>query len=113
MQENPILILLIAGLSMFGVIGLLAMLAHYYTLNGIKSRTVGDGQHGTARWATKADIRRAYSEVAFEPEIWRQGKNLPSIQGLVVGWHRTPGGRLLALHASRITRFSAWLRTGG
>ena len=99
-QGNPIIILLIAGLSMFGVIGLLAMLAHYYTLNGIKSRTVGDGQHGTARWATKADIRRTYSEVAFEPENWRQGKNPPTIQGLVVGWHRVPGGRLFALHAS-------------
>lgn len=100
MQGNPIVILLVAGLSMFGVIGLLAMLAHYYTLNGIKSRTVGDGQHGTARWATKADIRRTYSEVAFEPESWRQGENLPTKQGLVVGWYRAPGGRLLTLHAS-------------
>ena len=100
MQGHPIVILLAAGLGMFGVIGLLAMLAHYYTLNGIKSRTVGDGQHGTARWATRADIRRTYAEIPFEPELWRQGKNLPSVQGLIVGWHRTPGGRLFAPHAS-------------
>lgn len=100
MQGNSIVILLAAGFGMFGVIGLLAMLAHYYTLNGIKSRTVGDGQHGTARWATKADIRRTYAEIPFEPELWRQGKSLPNVQGLVVGWHRTPGGRLFAPHAS-------------
>lgn len=44
-------LLLVAGL-MFAVIGGLTLLSHHYTLTGIKSRTVGDGQHGTARWAT-------------------------------------------------------------
>ena len=43
---------LAAGFIMFAVIGGLSLLPHYYTLNGIKSRTVGDGQHGTARFAT-------------------------------------------------------------
>ena len=37
---------------MFLVIGGLSMMSHHYTLGNIKSRTVGDGQHGTARWAT-------------------------------------------------------------
>lgn len=60
MQISPVATLLIAGFLMFAVIGLLSLLAHYYTLNGIKSRTVGDGQHGTARWATKSEIRRTY-----------------------------------------------------
>ncbi|MFT8889574.1 MAG: type IV secretory system conjugative DNA transfer family protein [Ethanoligenens sp.] len=86
MTGNPIVTILVAGLIMFGVIGLLSMLAHIYTLNGIKSRTVGDGQHGTARWATKAEISRTFSAVPFEPELWRQGKHLPTVQGLVVGW---------------------------
>jgi type IV secretion system protein VirD4 len=90
MQISPVATLLIAGFLMFAVIGLLSLLAHYYTLNGIKSRTVGDGQHGTARWATKSEIRRTYSEVPFTPELWRQGKNLPSAQGLIVGWHKAP-----------------------
>ena len=35
---------------MFLVLGGLAFLSHYYTIDGIKSKTVGDGQHGTARW---------------------------------------------------------------
>ena len=37
------------GIMMFLVIGGITALSHIYTLNGIKSRTVGDGQHGTAR----------------------------------------------------------------
>ena len=45
--------LLMSGVIMFSVIGGLSLLAHYYTLGGIKSKTVGDGQHGTARFATK------------------------------------------------------------
>lgn len=88
MQTSQIIILLAAGLTMFGVIGLLSLLAHYYTLNGIKSKTVGDGQHGTARWATKREIKNAYTEVCYEPEKWRRGENLPKSQGLIVGWRK-------------------------
>ena len=43
---------------MFLVIGGLSMMSHHYTLGNIKSRTVGDGQHGTARWATDKEIKR-------------------------------------------------------
>lgn len=85
MELPPIILLLSAGLVMFGIIGLLSLLAHYYTLNSIKSRTVGDGQHGTARWANKKEIQRTYVHVPYKPKLWRQGKNLPKDQGLVVG----------------------------
>ena len=44
---------------MAAVIGCLTLLNNRYTLNNIKSKTVGDGQHGTARWATDAEIRKA------------------------------------------------------
>ena len=70
---------------MFLVIGGLAFISHYYTLNGIKSKTVGDGQHGTARWATKQEIRQTYAHVPFEPELWRKGEHLPAKQGLILG----------------------------
>jgi len=86
MQASQIIILVTAAVIMFGVIGLLSLLAHCYTLNGIKSRTVGDGQHGTARWATKGEIKRTYTRIPYEPEKWRKGENLPKAQGLVVGW---------------------------
>lgn len=45
---------------MFAVIGSLVMISNHYTLNGIKSRTVGDGQYGTARFATEKEIRETY-----------------------------------------------------
>ena len=67
------------------VIGGLAMLSHHYTLSGIKARTVGDGQHGTARWATKKEIQQTYAHVPFKVNEWRQGINLPTTQGLVLG----------------------------
>ena len=88
MQTFQIIILIAAGLTMFGVIGLLSLIAHYYTLNGIKSRTVGDGQHGTARWATMKEIKKIYTEVSYEPEKWRKGERLPEVQGLIVGWRK-------------------------
>ncbi len=53
-------------------------------INGIKSKTVGDGQHGTARWATKPEIKRTFFSSPFTPELWRQGKNLPTVQGTIV-----------------------------
>ena len=88
MQASQLITLIVAGATMFGVIGFLSLLAHYYTLNGIKSKTVGDGQHGTARWASKQEIKHTYTEVRFEPEKWRKGESLPKVQGLVVGWQR-------------------------
>ena len=36
---QPVVMLVIAGVAMFSVIGGVSLLSHYYTLNGIKSRT--------------------------------------------------------------------------
>ena len=55
------------------------------TLNGIKAKRIGNGQHGTARWATKSEIKKTFIRLPFEPEKWRKGKNLPGVQGTVVG----------------------------
>lgn len=92
MQTYQIVTLLCAGIVMFAVIGGLSLLSHYYTLNGIKSRTVGDGQHGTARFATEKEIRETYAHVPYEPEKWRRGENLPDVQGLVVGYKKQGSG---------------------
>ena len=61
MQISQVVILIIIAAIMFGVIGFIILLANYYTLNGIKSKTVGDGQHGTARFATKHEILKTYA----------------------------------------------------
>jgi type IV secretion system protein VirD4 len=84
MQSQVVLLIGIAAV-MFAVIGGLSLLAHYYTLNGIKSRTVGDGQHGTARFASKGEIKKTYKHIPFEPETWRKGKNRPEAQGIILG----------------------------
>ena len=84
-KNSNIGILVAAGLGMFAIIGGLSMLSYHYTLSGIKSRTVGDGQHGTARWATDKEIRQTYAHVPFKVKDWRKGVNLPAEQGLVLG----------------------------
>ncbi len=85
LQSSAIAKLIGIGALMFIVIGGLAILSHHYTLNGIKSRTVGDGQHGTARWATNKEIKKTYTHVPFHVKAWRKGSSLPEAQGLVLG----------------------------
>ncbi|NCC07655.1 MAG: type IV secretory system conjugative DNA transfer family protein [Clostridia bacterium] len=86
-MPSQVYILIAAAAVMFFVIGGLSLLAHYYTLNGIKSRTVGDGQHGTARFASKQEIKNTYQHIPFQPELWRQGQCLPTAaeQGIILG----------------------------
>ena len=77
---------------------IITQLDSLYGLNRIKSKTVGDGQHGTARWATKKEIATMWNIVPFEPEKWRKNKGKvntwtnpqtnkeePIPQGIIVG----------------------------
>ena len=84
-MESQLYLLIGMAALMFFVIGGISLIAHYYTLNGIKSKTVGDGQHGTARFATKKEILKAYEHIPFNVSDWRRGKNLPTEQGIIVG----------------------------
>lgn len=73
---SGITILIITAAAMACALGGVSLLAHVYTLNSIKSKTVGDGQHGSARWATKSEIKRVYRQIPFTPDKWRkQAKN--------------------------------------
>lgn len=84
-----------AGISLVAVI--LYAVSRQGTLNNIRSRTVGDGQHGTARWATKREIAQSYDCVPFIPAQWRKGEKLPTgHQGLIVGC-KGPKGKIKAL----------------
>lgn len=78
---------LILAVTVMGiVIAAILWLSQHYTLDGIKSKTVGDGQHGTARWATKGEIVRTFRHVPFQPTLWRTGESLPAAhQGLILG----------------------------
>lgn len=80
----------------FTLLAVLVYCSNNYSLNGIKKKTVGQGQYGTARFSTKAEIKKTYTKIPFDVENWRKGKNLPKVQGTVVGC-RTKGKRTYAL----------------
>lgn len=69
---SGITILIIAAAAMACTLGGVSLLAHVYTLNNIKSKTVGDGQHGSARWATRGEIKKVYKHIPFTPNKWRE-----------------------------------------
>ena len=71
---------------MGGLFIFISLASHLYGLNGIKSKTVGNGQHGTARWSSKGEIDKTYTRVNYEPQKWRTDeKSRPKAQGIVVG----------------------------
>ena len=74
MGNYQIILFIVAGIGMMALLGGLMFLSNQYSLNGIKSKTVGDGQYGTARFATEKEIRETYVRVAYEPESGGGGK---------------------------------------
>ena len=73
-MSNNVWHLIIPVSIMIGIMAAILFFSHHYTLDGIKSKTVGDGQHGTARWATKKEIQRTFKHVPFQTKLWRSGK---------------------------------------
>ncbi len=90
-QVGTLAVVFMAAVFVFGTI---AVASHIYNLNNIKSKTVGDGQHGTARWATRSEVQQTYLHIPYEPKKWRKGKDLPEVhqQGIVVGCSFAPSG---------------------
>ena len=84
MNENTWPFLLICGGLLVFLLAV-SFFSQRYSLNNIKSKTVGDGQHGTARWATPKEIRGTYHVVPFRPRRWRKGIDLPQEQGVILG----------------------------
>lgn len=90
MNYTPLIVVVAAGGFLLLLI-LISTTAGGYNLDGIKSKTVGDGQHGTARWATRKEIANSYKLVPYQVEKWRKGIGLPKEQGLIVGCEGTKG----------------------
>lgn len=95
METRQILLLCLCGAA-FLMMGLIVYFGQHYSLNRIKSKVVGDGQHGTASWASKSEIRQTYKRLPYAPDQWRQGLNRPQLQGLIVGCEQG-GGQTTAL----------------
>lgn len=71
-QGVGIMIAAVGGLLLFFF--LVLSLSNRYNLNNIKDKTVGHGQHGTARWATKKEIKRIYKHINYDP---KSGARIP------------------------------------
>lgn len=85
MPSGVITLIIVTG-SMFALFIIISMVGNHYSLNQIKNKTVGQGQHGTARWATKKEIKRTYKQIDFKPNEWRTiPDSRPKEQGIVVG----------------------------
>ena len=85
MPSSVITLIIVAG-SMFALFIIISTVGNHYSLNRIKNKTVGQGQYGTARWATKKEIKRTYKQVDFQPNEWRENPDSrPTEQGIVVG----------------------------
>ncbi len=59
MQLHVILLIVLAGGALL-LIGAATHFAGQGSLDNIKAKTVGDGQHGTARWATPRELKQTY-----------------------------------------------------
>ena len=91
---NGVYLLILAAGAMVGLLIFINFATQRHNLNSIKDKTVGNGQHGTARWATGQEVKRTFHHVPFTPTVWRQkaregrrptanGQPLP--QGIVLG----------------------------
>ena len=89
MNENVWPLILLGG-GLLAFLLVVSFLSKNYSLNNFKSKTVGDGQHGTARWATPKEIHTTYHVIPFRPRRWRKGEELPTVQGIILG---SMGGR--------------------
>ena len=92
MPSSVITLIIVAG-SMFALFIIISTVGNHYSLNRIKNKTVGQGQYGTARWATKKEIKRTYKQIDFKPDEWRiNPDSRPTEQGIVVGCKNSKKG---------------------
>lgn len=83
MTPQQIIFLSIIGIALVALIFLSESQKHY-NLDSIKRKTVGDGQYGTAKWATRDEISKCTVQIPFDPEAWRRGENLPDTAGIII-----------------------------
>lgn len=90
---SGIITLIIVTGSMFALFIIITTIGNNYSLNRIKNKTVGQGQYGTARWATNREVKQIYKHIDFQPIKWRTDKNSrPTQQGIVVGCKNSRNG---------------------
>lgn len=79
-------------LLIFGAFMVCMLLIDRKSLN-IKSKTVGDGQHGSASFATPKEIDAAFQRVRYEPQVWRRKPPCDLPQGIIIGCNMMKFGK--------------------
>lgn len=64
MPSGIVTLIIVTG-SMLALFVIITTVGNNYSLDRIKNKTVGQGQHGTARWATKRKSRELTSKLIF------------------------------------------------
>ncbi len=93
-------LLILCGGAFLGILIVIESLSERTNLNGIKGRTVGDGQHGSARFLTKKELRTVYTRVPYTPKAWRsaakRGKEIRLPEGILLSCEKR-GKKIFAL----------------
>lgn len=90
MTSSQIILLVIGG-GLFLVIALIIAIGDGGSLKSFKNKPVGNGQYGTARFATKSEVTKTYKQITYTPDLWRNGEQLPEVDGLIVGCNESVG----------------------
>ncbi len=93
-------LLIVCGGAFLGLLLVIESLFERTNLNGIKGRTVGDGQHGSARFLTKKELHTIYTRVPYTPKAWRsaakRGKEIRLQEGILLSCEKR-GKKIFAL----------------
>ena len=93
-------LLILCGGAFLGLLIVIESFSERTNLNGIKGRTVGDGQHGSARFLTKKELHTVYTRVQYTPKAWRsaakRGKEIRLPEGILVSCEKK-GKKIFAL----------------
>ena len=93
-------LLILCGGAFLGLLIVIESLSERTNLNGIKGRTVGDGQHGSARFLTKKELHTVYIRVPYSPKAWRsaakRGKEIRLPEGILLSCEKR-GKKIFAL----------------
>jgi type IV secretion system protein VirD4 len=90
MPNESVMILIKVCAIMFSVLGFITVIAHQYSLDSIRRKQVGHGQHGTARFASKSEVQKTFKIISYKPDKWRnsaESSKLP--QGTIVGMRKS------------------------
>ena len=81
---TPMIIFIVVVL--LAIILMIILSGNGRNLNSMRRNTVGDGQFGTQRPATKSEMKKEFVRIKYLPGKWRKGLELPTVEGYIVSF---------------------------